>query len=149
MPFIIIGALLIGLTLGLMGSGGSILTVPVLVYVLGHDGKVAIAESLAIVGGIALVTMFPYARSHMVNWRNVLFGIDAGHIGIFGMKGDTAGHIDRQAAVQLRDDHLVGRIQAAIDDFFGEKIAGTLSCTVEQVDDALAERVLPPRRRAR
>lgn len=83
MPFIIIGALLIGLTLGLMGSGGSILTVPVLVYVLGHDGKVAIAESLAIVGGIAFVTMFPYARSHLVNWRTVLlFGVP-GMIGTY------------------------------------------------------------------
>ena len=85
LPFIIIGALLIGLTLGLMGSGGSILTVPVLVYVLGHDGKVAIAESLAIVGGIAFVTMFPYARSHMVNWRNVLF------FGVPGMIGTYCG----------------------------------------------------------
>lgn len=83
MPFIIIGALLIGLTLGLMGSGGSILTVPVLVYVLGHDGKIAIAESLAIVGGIAFVTMFPYARSHLVNWRTVvLFGVP-GMIGTY------------------------------------------------------------------
>ena len=85
MPFIIFGALLIGLTLGLMGSGGSILTVPVLVYVLGHDGKVAIAESLAIVGGIAFVTMFPYARSHLVNWRSVLF------FGVPGMLGTYFG----------------------------------------------------------
>ncbi len=84
MPFIIIGALLIGLTLGLMGSGGSILTVPVLVYVLGHDGKVAIAESLAIVGSIAFVTMFPYARSHMVAWRNVLFFGVPGMLGTYG-----------------------------------------------------------------
>ncbi|MCA9146678.1 MAG: sulfite exporter TauE/SafE family protein [Planctomycetales bacterium] len=85
MPYLIIGALLIGLTLGVMGSGGSILTVPVLVYLLGHDGKVAIAESLAIVGGIALVTMFPYARSHLVNWRNVLF------FGVPGMMGTYCG----------------------------------------------------------
>ena len=49
----IIGALAIGLTLGLLGSGGSILTVPVLVYVLGHDDKAAIAESLAIVAAIS------------------------------------------------------------------------------------------------
>lgn len=52
LPFIIIGALLIGLTLGLMGSGGSILTVPILVYVLGHDGKVAIAA--IVVGWLVL-----------------------------------------------------------------------------------------------
>lgn len=85
MTIIIIGALLIGLMLGLMGSGGSILTVPVLVYILGHDGKVAIAESLAIVGAIALATMFPYARSRLVNWRTVLF------FGIPGMAGTYLG----------------------------------------------------------
>jgi uncharacterized membrane protein YfcA len=85
MPVVIIGALVIGLTLGLMGSGGSILTVPVLVYLLGHDGKVAIAESLAIVGGIALATMFPYAHSGLVNWRNVIF------FGIPGMAGTYVG----------------------------------------------------------
>ena len=73
---ITIGALIVGLTLGLLGSGGSILTVPVLVYLLGHSDKVAIAESLAIVGGIALVAMLPYAHRHQVDWRSVgLFGI--------------------------------------------------------------------------
>ncbi len=43
-------ALLIGLSLGLIGGGGSILAVPILVYVLGLDAKEAIAMSLAIVG---------------------------------------------------------------------------------------------------
>ena len=47
------GALLIGLSMGLMGSGGSILTVPVLTYLVGQDEKVAIASSLAIVGVIS------------------------------------------------------------------------------------------------
>jgi uncharacterized membrane protein YfcA len=46
-------ALAIGLSLGLLGSGGSILTVPVLVYLLGRDEKVAIAGSLFIVGSVA------------------------------------------------------------------------------------------------
>ena len=43
-----------GLTLGLLGSGGSIFAVPVLVYVLGHGDKQAITESLAIVGAVAV-----------------------------------------------------------------------------------------------
>ena len=38
----------IGLSLGLLGSGGSILTVPVLVYLVGQDEKLAIAGSLAV-----------------------------------------------------------------------------------------------------
>ena len=50
----LLGALAIGLSLGLLGSGGSILTVPVLVYLLGQDEKTAIAGSLFIVGSIAL-----------------------------------------------------------------------------------------------
>jgi uncharacterized membrane protein YfcA len=98
MLLMILGALIVGVTLGLMGSGGSILTVPVLTYVLGHDGKVAIPESLAIVGSIALLGMIPYARSRLVDWRSVvLFGIP-------GMVGTYAGAwMSRyvSAAVQL------------------------------------------------
>lgn len=71
-----IGALSIGLSLGLLGSGGSILTVPVLVFLVGEGEKVAIAESLAIVGGIALAGAMPYARRRLIAWRSVaLFGI--------------------------------------------------------------------------
>lgn len=59
MSLALLGALLIGLSLGLLGSGGSILTVPVLVYLLGEPPKQAIAESLLIVGGIALLGGLP------------------------------------------------------------------------------------------
>lgn len=69
------GAIAIGLSLGLLGSGGSILTVPVLVYLLGQPEKLAIASSLAIVGAIAAVGSVPYIRAGLVNWRAVvLFG---------------------------------------------------------------------------
>ncbi len=71
-----IGAVAIGLSLGLLGSGGSVLTVPVLVYLVGQDEKVAIAGSLAVVGSIALVGALPYLARRMVDWRSVgLFGI--------------------------------------------------------------------------
>lgn len=71
-----IGAALIGLSLGLLGSGGSILTVPVLVYLVGEPDKLAIAESLAIVGGISLFGAVPYALKQQIDWRSVvLFGI--------------------------------------------------------------------------
>lgn len=69
----VVGALLVGLSLGIFGSGGSILTVPVLVYLLGHGEKIAIAESLGIVGTIALVGSLSYARDGLVQWRLVLF----------------------------------------------------------------------------
>lgn len=71
-----IGALLVGLSLGILGSGGSILTVPILIYLVGEQGKVAIAESLAIVGAISLAAFIPYAYNKQVHWESViLFGI--------------------------------------------------------------------------
>ena len=72
----IIGAVFIGLSLGLMGSGGSILTVPVLVYLFGQDEKVAIAGSLAIVGSIALAGALTYLKDKLIDWKVAfLFGI--------------------------------------------------------------------------
>ena len=66
----------IGLSLGLLGSGGSIITVPVLIYLVGQDEKVAIAGSLAIVGTISLVACLPYLKSKLINGRAVvLFGL--------------------------------------------------------------------------
>ncbi len=80
-----IGAALIGLSLGLLGSGGSILTVPVLVYLVGEPEKLAITESLAIVGLISLFGAVPYARRRQIDWRRVvLFGLP-------GMLGTAAG----------------------------------------------------------
>ncbi len=79
------GAIAIGLSLGLLGSGGSILTVPVLVYLLDQPEKLAIAGSLAIVGAIAAVGSLPYVRSGLVNWRAVLL------FGAPGMAGTYLG----------------------------------------------------------
>jgi uncharacterized membrane protein YfcA len=81
--YALLGAVAIGLVLGLLGSGGSILTVPVLVYLAGQTEKVAIAESLAIVGAIAFVGAASYARKGLVDWRSVLgFGVP-GIVGTF------------------------------------------------------------------
>jgi hypothetical protein len=55
-------ATLIGLSLGLLGGGGSVLTVPVLVYVLGVAAKPAIAMSLPVVGVTSLVAAVLHAR---------------------------------------------------------------------------------------
>jgi hypothetical protein len=70
------GAIAIGISLGLLGSGGSILTVPVLVYLVGQDEKVAIAGSLFIVGSIALAGSLQFVRAGFINWRTVaIFGV--------------------------------------------------------------------------
>ncbi|MDJ0940569.1 MAG: sulfite exporter TauE/SafE family protein [Woeseiaceae bacterium] len=75
-PLALPGALAIGISLGLLGSGGSILTVPVLVYLVGQDEKTAIAGSLFIVGSIALAGSLQYLRGRLIDWRSVLtFGV--------------------------------------------------------------------------
>ena len=98
MLWALLGAVAIGLVLGLLGSGGSILTVPVLVYLAGQPDKVAIAESLAIVGAIAAVGAVPYARQRLVDWHSVLyFGVP----GIAGTYGGAALSEWVPGAVQL------------------------------------------------
>lgn len=67
---------LIGVSLGLIGGGGSILTVPVLVYLFGVDPVLATAYSLFIVGSTSLVGTLPKYREDMVNIKTaVIFGI--------------------------------------------------------------------------
>lgn len=67
--------LLIGLSLGTLGGGGSILTVPVLVYVLRQDPHAATASSLLIVGITSLIGLMPHARAGRVRvWQGVVFG---------------------------------------------------------------------------
>jgi uncharacterized protein len=64
-----------GLLLGLLGGGGSILTVPILVYVFGLEAKRAIAVSLGVVGVISLFGAFGHWRAGRVNGRvAILFG---------------------------------------------------------------------------
>ncbi len=76
-----LGALAIGLALGFLGSGGSILAVPVLIYLLHQEEKVAIAGSLAVVGAVAAAGAVDAARRGTVAWRAVtLFG-GAGFVG--------------------------------------------------------------------
>ena len=68
-------AAVIGLALGLMGGGGSILTVPVFVYVLGFGAKEAIALSLAVVGVVSAFGVVGHWRAGNVNVRvAMLFG---------------------------------------------------------------------------
>ncbi len=66
------GAVAVGLSLGLLGSGGAILTVPILVYLVGHGEKTAIAESLAIVGAIALFGVLRAAMQRRIDWTSAL-----------------------------------------------------------------------------
>ncbi len=67
-----VAALFIGISLGLIGGGGSILTVPVLVYLFAISPTLAISYSLFIVGFTSLVGAYNYYRKDLVNFRTVL-----------------------------------------------------------------------------
>jgi len=69
-------AALIGISLGLLGGGGSILAVPILVYVVGMTAKSAIATSLLVVGTTSLVGAIRHWRATNIDLRSaVIFGV--------------------------------------------------------------------------
>lgn len=76
-------AVFIGVSLGLLGGGGSILAVPLLVYVVGMDAKEAIATSLLVVGATSAVALIPHARAGRVRWRTGLVFGAAGMVGAY------------------------------------------------------------------
>lgn len=85
-------AVLIGVSLGLIGSGGSILTVPILVYVMGVNPVLATAYSLFIVGSTALVGGFQSAFQKRADFKTVF---------IFGIPSIAAVYITRMWLVPL------------------------------------------------
>ncbi|MDQ3518730.1 MAG: sulfite exporter TauE/SafE family protein [Gemmatimonadota bacterium] len=91
-------AAIIGLSLGLLGGGGSILTVPIFVYVMGFGAKQAIAMSLPVVGATSLFGAASHWRSGNVRVRTAVF------FGIVAMLGSYAGArvaVHVSGAVQL------------------------------------------------
>lgn len=62
----------IGLALGMLGGGGSILTVPALVYLVGQTPRAAVTISLAIVGANSIVGASMHGRQGTMNWRVAL-----------------------------------------------------------------------------
>lgn len=71
-------AVFVGMTLGMLGSGGSILSVPILVYVMGIEPTLATAYSLFVIGTTSLVGGIHKAKQSLVDFNKVvLFGIPA------------------------------------------------------------------------
>jgi uncharacterized protein len=80
------GALVIGVVLGLIGGGGSILTVPVLVYLLSINPVTATAYSLFVVGASSLVGAFNNMKKKLVDFRTaIVFSIPA-FIAVYGTR---------------------------------------------------------------
>src|SRR6478609_1174944 len=92
---------LVGFTLGLVGGGGSILAVPLLVYLVGvTNPHVAIGTSAVAVAANAAVNLANHARARNVKWRCALAFTGAGVIGAFG--GSTLGKmVDGQKLLAL------------------------------------------------
>lgn len=88
---------LIGISLGLIGGGGSILTVPVLVYLFQVNAVEATAYSLFIVGATSLVGTFPKYKQGLVNIKTGL---------IFGAPSIAAVYLTRKLIVPAIPDEL-------------------------------------------
>ena len=85
-------AIFIGIAVGLLGGGGSILTTPLLVYVMGFDPKQAIAASLFVVAVTSAFGLIHYARTGRVRWRTGLIFGGAGMAGAF-IGGQIGSHL--------------------------------------------------------
>lgn len=68
-----LASILIGISLGLIGGGGSILTVPVLVYLFGIDAILATTYSLFIVGATSIIGSVSYFRKNLVHLKTAIF----------------------------------------------------------------------------
>lgn len=90
-------AVLIGVSLGLIGGGGSILTVPVLVYILGIEPVLATAYSLFVVGSTSLAGSFTYMKKSLVDYRTAL---------VFAIPSFTAVFLTRKILVPALPDPI-------------------------------------------
>ena len=92
-----LGAVLIGLILGLIGGGGSILTLPILVYLFGIEPVTATAYSLFIVGLAAVVGTLKNMRQQLVDFKTAL---------IFALPAFIAVYVTRRYLVPALPDPL-------------------------------------------
>src|SRR5690606_38850576 len=90
-------AIFVGISLGLIGSGGSILTVPILVYIMGVEPVLATAYSLFVVGTTALVGGIQNALQRNVDFITVL---------VFGVPSIIAVYLTRAYLLPLIPDVL-------------------------------------------
>jgi uncharacterized membrane protein YfcA len=103
-------ALLMGILLGLIGGGGSILTVPILVYLFGTNPTLSTAYSLFIVGITALIGSISHFRKGNVNLKMALF---------FGLPSMIAVFLVRRFVVTAIPDQIatMGNIEITRDNF--------------------------------
>ena len=91
-------SMLIGLLLGLLGGGGSILTVPMLVYILGVEPKPAIMTAFIVIGSSSLIAVIPHARRAAVCWKSGFW---------FGLSGMLGAYSGGRIATHFSDSTLL------------------------------------------
>jgi len=104
-------SILIGVSLGLMGGGGSILTVPLLVYFFKIDPLLAASYSLIIVGFTSLIGITPYVKDRNIDYKSVIsFGIPS-IVAVFLTKYFLVPFIPEKVAIEsiieIKRDFLV------------------------------------------
>lgn len=92
------GALLIGISLGLIGGGGSILTVPILVYLLDVEPVQATGISLLVVGLTSLVGSYNYFRKSLLDYRTAA---------VFALPALIAVYVTRKFIIPLIPDTII------------------------------------------
>ncbi len=92
-----IAALFIGISLGLIGGGGSILTVPVLVYLFGINSVLSTSYSLFVVGSTSLVGAFNNYSKGLVRIKTAL---------LFGLSSITTVFLTRKFLIPLIPEHI-------------------------------------------
>ncbi len=105
-------AIIIGISLGLIGGGGSILTVPILVYLFGIEPMLATAYSLFVVGSSSLLGSISYVKKGLLNFRT---GI------LFAIPSIAAVFITRRYLIPLFPEHITSVMNESIftNIFFG------------------------------
>jgi uncharacterized protein len=88
-----IGALIMGITLGIMGGGGSILTVPILVYLFKIETQLATKYSLFIVGTTSLVGSITYFKKKNIDFKTALYFGTASILTVFTTRYYLLPHI--------------------------------------------------------
>ena len=78
-----VSAIVIGISLGLIGGGGSILTVPALVYLLSVNPVLATAYSLFVVGATSLAGSFSFMKKGLVNYKTAAVFATPSFIAVF------------------------------------------------------------------
>ncbi|MDB2322068.1 sulfite exporter TauE/SafE family protein [Flavobacteriaceae bacterium] len=93
-----LGALLVGITLGLIGSGGSILSLPIFVYLFGLNPIIASAYSLFTVGITSLIGSIKNIKYKLIDINTVLY---------FSLSASLSVYITRKYLIELIPDEII------------------------------------------